>query len=130
MKHFIVVLRNPKSAAPLIAEMLGGEAMPLPPLSGCWIVFTPDDSGLEIHPDTLNRRPADTRPFSDDGDGAVATLGSRLPARRIVTLASKVGWPFRQSSSPAGEIIEVAVEGRHVLAIAAETERFPLAEMQ
>ncbi len=121
MKDYIFRLRNPEAAAAVIAELVGGEALPLPPLSDAWIVLVPDGHALELYHDTLNRHGADVHPFSDDNCKAAVAIASPLPASRLATLASGAGWPIRRRKEAGGEIVEIAVEGRQILAVAAET---------
>ena len=121
MKDYVFKLRNPKAAAAVIAELVGGEALPLPPLSDAWIVLVPDGQGLELYHDTLNRRAAEAHPFSDENRKAAIAIASPLQASRLATLASGAGWPIRRRTDAGGEVVEIAVEGRQILAIAAES---------
>ena len=114
MEHRTLRLKHPEIAARVLVSIIGGEALPLPPLSHCWVVITDDGTGLELYPDVLNRHGADyAEPFSEARPVAGMVLGSALPASRIVTLAQKAGWPVRRG----GESVEIAVEGRYRLTI-------------
>ncbi len=121
MKDYVFRLRNPEAAASVIAELVGGEALPLPPLSDAWIVLAPGGQGLELYHDTLSRNSVDVHPFSDENRKSAVALASALSARRLATLASAAGWPMRRRPDATGEIVEIAVEGRQILAIAAES---------
>ena len=112
MEHRILRLKHPGTAAPVLVSILGGEAVPLPPFSKCWLVLTECGLGLELYHDVLNRQSADyLDPFA--ADGTFIALSSGLPACRIITLAQKAGWPVRQ----CGDRVEIAVEGRYRLDI-------------
>jgi len=121
MKDYVFRLRNPEAAAAVIAELVGGEALPLPPLSDAWIVLTPDGQGLELYHDTLNRNADDAHPFSDENRKIAVVIASSLSPARLATLASGAGWPVRSRPGAGGEVVEIAIEGRQLLAIAAES---------
>lgn len=118
MNHHLLRVHNPEGAARVIAEIVAGEALPLPPLSNCWVVLTSRGDGIELYPDVLKRRNArfDSQ-FDDDEAQSDAVSSSPLNPRRIETLARKAGWPARQVRKSSGAYVEVAVEGRLRLAV-------------
>lgn len=126
MDHHVLRLRNPEAAALVLAEMSGGEVLPLPPLSNCWLVLCRNGEGLELYPDILGRYDADlAHPFRRDEQEMTLVLGCALDAHRIAALAKKAGWPLRRLCSTDNERVKIAVEGRQVLTIAGRSAPLP-----
>ena len=111
-------LRKPEVAARFLADLLGGEALPLPPLWNCWLVLGADGDGLVLFPDVLGRQTTDPGDaFAAARTGAGAMAETCLPIARIAALAQRAGWPLRGRFLGGRQALEIAVESRAVLVL-------------
>lgn len=119
MNNQTLSVRNPERAARILAELIGGEALPLPPLSDCWMVLTGDNDGIELYPDVLNRHGADlSDPFRSNAETYMGAVVTDLPASSVLALARKAGWPARRDRTRQGPNVALSVEGRATLLLA------------
>ena len=120
--HVSLEADNPRHVAAVLAEILGGEAAPFPPVGeGSWVALAGDDRGtmIEIYP-----RGTEMHPVPGEGDAvgvmrqarrhnathiAIATK-SDMPG--IFELAGREGWPVKycRRGGKFG-VIELWVEG-------------------
>src|SRR4029078_10918045 len=57
--HLSIAARNPKEAAGVLAELMGGKAVPFPPNPGSFFALQLDDhgSGVEVYPSGTELEP-------------------------------------------------------------------------
>jgi len=56
--HLSIAARDPKRAAEVLAELMGGKAVPFPPNPGSFFALQLDEHGLATRPETSRQRPA------------------------------------------------------------------------
>jgi hypothetical protein len=123
--HAALPADHPENAARVLAQMLGGEAMPFPPGPDSWMAWSHDGlTELELTPRgreivrgeiELEYRPA-ARP-SRASDWHVA-MGTVVPAAEILRIAADAGWPARVCHrGNFFRCVEVWVEGAAVIEI-------------
>ena len=101
--HASIPADNPRQVATVLAELLGGEAMPFPPGGpAAWIAWASDGlTEIEVvrRGDRLVRGPDEAEwrpdPALSRGSEVHLALTVDLPAEKIVALARKAGWPLR-----------------------------------
>src|SRR5258705_3280886 len=66
--HLSIAARDPKKAAGVLADLMGGKAVPFPPNPGSFFALQLDEhgSGVEVYP-----AGTELRPRGSDGDGFV-----------------------------------------------------------
>lgn len=123
--HASIPADDPLSVAGVLAEMMGGEALPFPPAGPEGRMAWSGDGrvSLEIVPrgHLIHRGP-------DEGEWREVTNSHRLsevhlaisvdrPASEIIAIADRAGWPVRTCSRGEGlfELVEVWVEGAFML---------------
>lgn len=126
--HVSISAYNPRMVATVLAEIMGGEAMPFPPVSDDgWIVLCDDEwrSGLEVYPmgTLLHEVDGDADAFGmvggqDHFTATHAAIGTELDSERIFAIAAREGWPakYRKRGGQFG-VVELWVEGRQMLEI-------------
>lgn len=123
--HAALPADHPEDAARVLAQMLGGEAMPFPPGPDSWMAWSADGlTELELTPRgreivqgdvELEYRPSE-RP-SRASDWHVA-IGTTVPADEILRIAAEAGWRARVCHRGSFfRCVEVWVEGAAVLEI-------------
>ena len=117
MNLLILRLRHPARAAQLLAEIIGGEALPMPPGSNCWMVLGAEDEGVTLCPDVLNRHSADIAEPADVAElGIRPPITSALTSARVQALARKAGWPVNSLSGQDARVA-ISIEGREALVL-------------
>lgn len=126
--HLSIDADDPCHVAAVLAELLGGEAFPFPPvIQGCWMALAGDDrgSGVEVYP-----RGTDLVIADGDAD-AYGVRGSNGPAsathfamatdrsiEEVFAIAGREGWPakYRKRGDVFG-VIECWIEGSRMIEI-------------
>jgi hypothetical protein len=125
--HASIPADNPKRAAQVLADILGGEALPFPPAGkDSWMAWS-GDGNIEIEisrrglvlaygdeegqwtPDGVARRYSDTH----------LAICAERPAAEILAIAKAAGWPARHCERGGGvfQLTEVWVEGAFMIEI-------------
>ncbi|MEO1017928.1 MAG: hypothetical protein AAFY56_09565 [Pseudomonadota bacterium] len=118
--HVSINARAPERVALVVAELMGGRAMPFPPFPDSWIAFAARDDGsaIEVYPTThvlqpgpnqiacIEQAPADTPTFVH------AAIASPMPADEILRCAEAQDWLARRCDRGPFECIEVWLENR------------------
>jgi hypothetical protein len=121
--HLSIAARDPKHVAGVLAELMGGKAVPFPPNPGSFFALQLDEhgSGVEVYP-----AGTELRPGGGDGGGFVKkpeargfgpthfALSVATDADKIEAIAARQGWQcFRCNRGPF-HVIEVWVEN-HIM---------------
>ena len=127
--HASIPADDPRAAAGVLAEIMGGEAMPFPPGGpNAWMAWSGDEAiELEIVPrGNVLHLDDDQGNWRSVGDAA-PSRGSEVhlaisvarPAAEIVELAERAGWPSRTCDRGGGlfSLVEVWVDGCFMLEI-------------
>lgn len=126
--HVSIAADEPRHVATVLAEVMGGEALPFPPVSDDgWIVLTDDAnrSAIEVYPmgTLLREANGDADAFGDVGgrDRFTAThaaIGTALSLDAVLAIARREGWPvkYRRRGGVFG-VVELWIEGRQMLEI-------------
>jgi len=124
--HLSIAARDPKHAAGVLAELMGGKSVPFPPNPGSFFALQLDEhgSGVEVYPAGTELQPGGT-----DGGGFVRRpeargFGSTHFALSVTTdgdtvekIARREGWHcFRCNRGPF-HVIEVWVENETMVEI-------------
>ena len=118
--HLSMAARDPKHAAEVLAELMGGKAVPFPPNPGSFFALQLDDhgSGVEVYPAGTALRPggSDGGGFVRDaetGRGYGAThfaLSVKTDAKTVEKIAQREGWHCFTCNRGPFHVIEVWVE--------------------
>lgn len=123
--HASIPADNPSRAAEVLAEIMGGEALPFPPAGPEGrMAWSHDEAvALEIVP-----RGHLIHPGPEEGEWREVANPQLLsevhlaiavdrPASQVIAIAKSAGWPARICSRGEGyfELVEVWVEGRFML---------------
>ena len=134
--HASIPADDPEGAARVLAEMLGGEALPFPPAGrDSWMAWSGDGqveleisrrglamtrgaSEAEWRPDGVHRRLSEVH----------LALSVETPAAELLAIAARAGWPARSCDRGDGlfRLTEVWVEGAFLIEMLdpAETARY------
>jgi hypothetical protein len=134
--HASIPADDPKAAAAVLAEMLGGEAMPFPPGGpDAWMAWSADGA-VELE---IARRGAVLHYGDEQGEWRPGSGASRLSevhlaicveksAAEIMAIAARAGWPARHCDRGGGifQLTEVWVDGVFMLELLdpAQTRRY------
>jgi hypothetical protein len=122
--HASVPADDPKKVAEVLSEMMGGEALPFPPVENGWMAWSGDGSvDLEVVPRGhlihLGPDEGEWRKVSDPQRLSEVHLAIGIDRRKeeIIAIAEQAGWPARVCSRGEGlfELVEVWVEGTFML---------------
>ena len=116
--HLSIAAGNPKQAADVLAEIMGGKAVPFPPNPGSFFALQLDDhgSGVEVYPAGTELEPGDTtggRFVKRDARGFGSThfaLSVATDAARVKAIAARAGWQCFDCNRGPFHVIEVWVE--------------------
>ncbi len=118
--HLSIAARDPKHAAEVLAELMGGKAVPFPPNPGSFFALQLDEhgSGVEVCPAGTALRPGGTDGGSfirdaETGRGYAAThfaLSVKTDAKTVEKIAQREGWPCFTCNRGPFHVIEVWVE--------------------
>lgn len=126
--HMSIAADDPRHVAGVLAELMGGEALPFPPvIANSWIVLTDDAfrSGMEVYPTgtLLREAEGDADAYGEAGGverltATHAAIGTDLTQDAVLAIAQREGWPakYRKRGNAFG-VIELWVEGRQMLEI-------------
>lgn len=124
--HLSIAARDPQHVAGVLAELMGGTAVPFPPNPGSFFALQLDDhgSGVEVYPAGTELRPGGT-----DGGGFVKqpeargygathfALSVQTDADTVEAVAQREGWHcFRCNRGPF-HVIEVWLENETMVEI-------------
>jgi hypothetical protein len=124
--HVSIEADNPQNVAAVLAELLGGEALPFPAvIDGSWVAFAGDDKGtmVEIYPRGTEIQPGEQGAFGVMSqqrrhNPTHIALGTALDADRVFAICEREGWTanyFRRGG--AFGLIEVFVEGCQMIEV-------------
>jgi hypothetical protein len=125
--HASIPADDPHKVAAVLAEMMGGEALPFPPAGPLGRMSWSGDGSisLEIVPrGNLIHRGAEEGEWRAVEDPQRLSevhlaIGVDRPASEIIAIADRAGWPARTCARGGGffELVEVWVEGVFMLEI-------------
>lgn len=123
--HASVPADDPRRVAEVLAEMMGGEALPFPPAGphGRMAWSGDEEISLEIVPrgNLIHRGAEEGAWVPVENPQRLSevhlAIGVDRPAAEIIAIAEKAGWPARICARGGGffELIEVWVEGCFML---------------
>jgi len=118
--HLSIAARDPKRAAEVLAELMGGKAVPFPPNPGSYFALQLDDhgSGVEVYPAGTHLEPAGAeggsfvkQPQSGRAFGATHfALSVGTDAKSVEQIAKRSGWHCVTCNRGPFHVIEVWVE--------------------
>lgn len=125
--HLSIDAREPQRVASVLAEMLGGKAVPFPPVAqGSWVALAGDDRGslVEVYPrgTKLVQAPGDADAVSVQGEGGPSAthfaMATVLDEDEVFAIAAREGWPakYRKRDGLFG-VIELWIEGDHMVEV-------------
>ena len=123
--HLSIAARDPKQAAEVLAELMGGKAVPFPPNPGSFFALQLDDhgSGVEVYPAGTELRPAGAT-----GGGFVRNearaygsthfaLSVAMDGKTVRQIAERAGWHCYDCDRGPFHVIEVWVENETMVEI-------------
>ena len=125
--HLSIAAHDPKHVADVLAELMGGIAVPFSPNPGSFFALQLDDhgSGVEVHPTGLELRPNGIsggnfarNPGSERGYGPTHfALSVATDADTVEAVARREGWQcFRCDRGPF-HVIEVWIENQFMVEV-------------
>ena len=120
IRHASLAANSPVHVAGVVAECMGGRAMPFPPCDGGWIAFSPDDDGVavEVYPEGVTVRSGPEHiAFADDDrhwDATFAHLCVSTPraAADLIAIGAREGWTTRICNRGPFDCVEMWLENR------------------
>ncbi len=126
--HMSIAASDPRHVAHVLAELIGGTALPFPPVSqDGWIALADDGYGtsIEVYPafTLLREAVGDADAYGEPAgiDRFTAThgaLGTALGTEDVIAIARREGWPakYRKRGDMFG-VIELWIEGHQMMEI-------------
>ena len=123
--HLSIAARDPKHAAGVLAELMGGTAVPFPPNPGSFFALQLDDhgSGVEVYPAGTELEPNGNtggtfvkRPARGYGSTHFA-LSVATDAKKVEDIARRAGWDCFVCNRGPFHVIEVWVENQTMVEI-------------
>jgi hypothetical protein len=117
--HLSIAARDPKHSAEVLAEIMGGKAVPFPPNPGSFFALQLDDhgSGVEVYPAGTELRPGGeegggfVKAPKDRGYGATHfALSVGTDKTKVEQIAERAGWHCVTCNRGPFHVIEVWVE--------------------
>ena len=118
--HLSIAAREPQKAAEVLAELMGGKAVPFPPNPGSFFALQLDDhgSGVEVYPAGTHLEPGGAEgggfvrdPTPKRGYGATHfALSVATDAKKVEAIAKHAGWHCVTCDRGPFHVIEVWVE--------------------
>jgi hypothetical protein len=118
--HLSIAAREPEKAAGVLAELMGGTAVPFPPNPGSFFALQLDDhgSGVEVYPAGTHLEPGGhegggfvKEPAQRRGFGATHfALSVETDAATVEKIAERAGWHCVTCNRGPFHVIEVWVE--------------------
>ena len=123
--HLSIAARDPRQAAGVLAELMGGESVPFPPNPGSFFALQLDEhgSGVEVYPAGTELEPAgagggkfvkrDTRGYGSTH----FALSVATDADTVQAIAKRAGWHCYDCDRGPFHVIEVWVENETMVEI-------------
>ncbi len=116
--HLSITARDPKHAAGVLAELMGGTAVPFPPNPGSFFALQLDDygSGVEVYPAGTELQPGGVTGGNfvrKDARGYGSThfaLSVATEAASVKAIAGRAGWQCFDCNRGPFHVIDVWVE--------------------
>ncbi|HZT86933.1 MAG TPA: hypothetical protein VFA12_03120 [Stellaceae bacterium] len=125
--HLSIAARDPKRAADVLAELMGGKAVPFPPNPGSFFALQLDEhgSGVEVYPAGTHLEPGGEagsgfvkEPPAPRAYGATHfALSVKTDADAVEAIAAKAGWKCYRCNRGPFHVIEVWVENESMVEI-------------
>ena len=123
--HLSIAARDPMHAAGVLAELMGGAAVPFPPNPGSFFALQLDEhgSGVEVYPAGTELQPAGATGGSfvkKDARGYGSThfaLSVATDAATVKTIAERAGWQCFDCNRGPFHVIEVWVENETMVEV-------------
>ena len=123
--HLSIAARDPKQAAGVLAELMGGTAVPFPPNPGSFFALQLDDhgSGVEVYPAGTELQPGGDvggKFVRKDPRGYGSThfaLSVSTNADTVQAIARRAGWQCFDCNRGPFHVIEVWVENETMVEI-------------
>ena len=123
--HLSIAAANPKQAADVLAEIMGGKAVPFPPNPGSFFALQLDDhgSGVEVYPAGTVLQPADDKGGTfvrNDPRGYGSThfaLSVATDGKTVQEIAARAGWKCFDCNRGPFHVIEVWVENETMVEV-------------
>ena len=124
--HLSIAARDPKQAAGVLAELMGGTAVPFPPNPGSFFALQLDDhgSGVEVYPAGTELEPNGNTGGSfvkhERGRGYGSThfaLSVATDRHQVEEIAKQAGWQCFVCNRGPFHVIEVWVENETMVEI-------------
>jgi hypothetical protein len=123
--HLSIAARDPKYAAGVLAELMGGTAVPFPPNPGSFFALQLDEhgSGVEVYPAGTELEPGGTVGGSfvkKEARGFSSThfaLSVATDATTVKRIAENAGWQCYDCNRGPFHVIEVWVENQTMVEV-------------
>ncbi|MGA9017185.1 MAG: hypothetical protein WB509_32210 [Acetobacteraceae bacterium] len=123
--HLSIAARDPKHAAEVLAELMGGSAVPFPPNPGSFFALQLDEhgSGVEVYPAGTELQPGGVTGgtfVKKDARGYGSThfaLSVATDAPSVQAIAQRAGWQCFDCNRGPFHVIEVWVENETMVEI-------------
>ncbi len=120
IRHVSIAANSPVHVAGVIAECMGGKAMPFPPFDGSWIAFSAADDGMavEVYPEGGQLVPGPNHiGFDEDGGHWEASflhvcISTTRAAADLLAVGAREDWTTRICSRGPFDCVEMWVENR------------------
>ena len=124
--HLSIAARDPKGAAEVLAEVMGGKAVPFPPNPGSFFALQLDNhgSGIEVYPAGTELEPngvvggAFVKHEKPRGYGAThCALSVATDHAKVLDIARRAGWECYDCNRGPFHVIEVWVENETMIEV-------------
>jgi hypothetical protein len=123
--HLSIAAREPKAVADVLAEIMGGRAVPFPPNPGSFFALQLDDhgSGVEVYPAGTELEPGDEHGGRFVRRGARGfgsthfALSVATDAAEVKGIADRAGWKCFDCNRGPFHVIEVWVENETMVEV-------------
>ena len=123
--HLSIAARDPKQAAGVLAELMGGTAVPFPPNPGAFFALQLDEhgSGVEVYPAGTELEPGGSvggKYVRREGRGFGSThfaLSVATDKETVQAIAGRAGWHCFDCDRGPFHVIEVWVENETMVEI-------------
>ena len=124
--HLSIAARNPKQAADVLAELMGGKAVPFPPNPGSFFALQLDEhgSGVEVYPAGTELEPNGSvggtfvkRPQPRGYGSTHFALSVPTDAAKVEEITRQAGWDCFVCNRGPFHVIEVWVENETMVEI-------------
>ena len=125
--HLSIAARDPQHVAGVLAELMGGQAVPFPPNPGSFFALQLDEhgSGVEVYPAGTELKPGGAEGGTfirnpERGDGYRSThfaLSVNTDATTVERIAAREGWNCFNCNRGPFHVIEVWLENQWMVEI-------------